>query len=219
MTTLLFPVGHYLGPHYLARADQPAGHRVRVGASLRWLGTEPEVLAWTLAHGPGELGDPDQAWDRANVLAYGRWLAGTDLTDAVTRLVDRRLLVEVDPDGAGAAGFALAHRLRSLMLPLGPDPDDPDSVLLGTAGQPELALSELGHAVWRAGSRTGTLWDACQAVAGGDAGQPAAGSGGAAPPAAGLLSELLSELHDLLSAGAAYLDAAEGGSDAGVEIH
>ena len=205
MTELLFPVGHYLGPHFPAGADRPAGHRVRLGPSLRWLAGEPELLAWTLAHGLGELADPDQPWDRAAVIALGWELAGTDLTGAVAGLVERRLLVEVDPAAAGAAGFARAHRLRALMLALGADPEEPDAVLLGAAGEPAVALSARGHAFWAAGQHAPDLWQTCRAVAGGD------------PP--DLLDELLGELHGLLGAGTAYLDAAEGEQHAGVEIH
>lgn len=221
MSALIFPVGHYLGPYHRAGDDRPAGHRVRLGASLRWLATESELLAWTLAHGLGELADPDQPWTRGALLAHGRQLSGTDLTGTVAGLVERRLLVEVDPAGDGWAGsgaagdsaarFAKGHRLRALMLALGSDPDEPGTVLLGTAGQPMVALTELGHAVWRAGADTPTLWDACQAVAAADP---------AGPDPATRLPELLGELSVLLGTGAAYLDVTEGGSgDACVQIH
>jgi hypothetical protein len=211
VTELLFPVGHYLGAHYRGAAGQPTGHRVRLGPSLRWLGTESELLAWTFAHGLGESADQDQPWDRTTMIEYAHWLTGTDLTEAVTGLVARKLLVEVDPDdGVGADGFARSYQLRALMLALGRDPDEPDSVLLGVAGEPAVALSEFGHAVWQTSQRSPSLWDTCQAVAGSD---PAS-----ADPEP-LLPELLGELHGLLGAGVAYLDAAEGESHAGVEIH
>jgi hypothetical protein len=213
MSALVFPVGHYLGPHYPAgaeRADEPVGHRVRLGPSLRWLGTRQELMAWTLAHGAEEL-PGDAPWTRPVLAAHAWQLADIDISDAIDGLIERRLLVEVDPAGEAAAGFAKSHRLRALMLALGRDPDDPGAVLLGTAGQPAVAVSEFGHAVWRAAQQASTLWDACHSIAESDP---------AVADAAAFLPELLSELHGLLGAGVAYLDAVEGESfDAGVEIH
>lgn len=206
---VVFPVGHYLGPQYRAPDEPPVGHRVRLSPSLRWLGTEPELLAWMFAHGLGELTD-DEPWTRPALVAHAQQLADVDVAEAVERLVERRLLVEVDPAGAEAPGFAKSHRLRGLMLALGRDPDEPDAVLLGVAGAPVVALSELGHAVWHAGQSAPTLWDACHAVAEADPEITDAGI---------LLPELLSELHGLLGAGVAYLDAAEGESfDAAVAV-
>lgn len=207
---LVFPVGHYLGPQYRPGNEEPSGHRVRLGPSLRWLGSEPELLAWTLAHGLGTLAD-DTPWTRAALVEHGWMLAELELADAVTGLLGRGLLVEVDPDGDAAPTFAAAYRLRALLLALGPDPSEPDAMLLGTAGLPVVALSEFGHAVWRAGQDAPTLWDACRTVAGAEADTD--------PHR--LLADLLSELHGLLSTGAAYLDhAVEGESaDAHVEIH
>jgi hypothetical protein len=215
VTSLVFPVGHYLGPYHHPATDsapdgQPAGHRVRVGPSLRWLGTEPELLAWTFAHGLHELVD-DDPWTRGTLIEYAWQLADADLTDAVARLLERRLLVEVDPDGQEASGFGRSYRLRTLMLALGRDPGEPGAVLLGTAGEPVVALSEFGYAVWQASQRSTTLWGTCASVAQAD---PAVADAGA------LLPELLAELHGLLGAGVAYLDTAEGeGRDAAVAIH
>lgn len=193
MTSLVFPVGHYLGPHFSESGSTAGRHRVRVGPSLRWLGSEPELVAWSLAHGIAELAD-DRPWTRAVLVEWGWQLADTDLTGPVAGLVDRRLLVEVDPAGTEAAEFAKAHRLRALMLALGRDPDEPAEVILGVAGEPAVALSELGYEVWQASQLVPTLWDACQA-----AGSP--------------LTELLSELHGLLAAGVAYLDTVEAEGD------
>lgn len=211
MTALLFPVGHYLGPHFSAGAEEPVGFRVRLGPSLRWLGSEPELVAWSTAHGLGELAD-DEPMTRESLIANAQRLTDLDITAAVAGLVDRRLLVEVDPASSEAtAGFAKGYRLRALMLALGRDPEEPDAVLLGVAGQPAVALSELGYAMWRSGQHTPTLWDACHAVAEADP---------AVTDPDTLLTELLGELHGLLGAGVAYLDAAEGEYvDAGVALH
>lgn len=213
MTTLIFPVGHYLGPHYRPDTAAPAGHRLRLGPSLRWLVTEPELLAWTLAHGLGELADEEEHWTRAAVTDHAGWLAETDVAEAIGGLLERRLLVEVDPEQTeAAAGFARGHRLRALLLALGADPEDPEAVLLGTAGSPRLALSERGYSFWQAGQHSQCLWEACQLVA-------KSGSEGGTDPGE-LLPEILGELHGLLGAGAAYLDIVEGeGGHAGIEIH
>lgn len=180
---MIFPIGHYLGAHFRAGSEEPVGHRVRLGPSLRWLGVEPELLAWMFAHGLGELSD-DEPVTRETLIGYGWDWAGTDLTEAVAALLDRRLLIDVDDD---PAGFAKAHRLRPLMLSLGREDGE---VLLGIAGEPMVALSEPGYAIWRAAQHAPTLWDACQA-------------------AGAELPELLEELHGLLGAGVAYLDAVE----------
>jgi hypothetical protein len=203
VTSLVFPVGHYLGPHFSESGATAGQHRVRVGPSLRWLGSEPEPVAWSLAHGIGELAD-DRPWTRGVLLEWGWQLADTDLTDPVAGLLDRRLLVEVDPTGTGAAAeFAKGYQLRALMLALGRDPEEPETVMLGMAAEPAVALSEFGYEVWRASQRLPSLWDTCQT-----AGSP--------------LTELLSELHGLLAAGVAYLDTVEAEgelSDVAVKVH
>lgn len=184
MSPLVFPIGHYLGAHFKAGSEEPVGHRVRLGPSLRWLSTEPELLAWMFAHGLGELGDGEPL-TRESLIGQAWDLADTDLTEAVAALLERRLLIEVGDD---AAGFAKSHRLRPLMLSLGREEGE---VLLGVAGEPIVALSEPGYAVWRAAHHTSNLWDTCQT-------------------AAAELPELVDELHGLLGAGVAYLDAVDG---------
>jgi hypothetical protein len=201
VSTLVLPVGHYLGPVHPAPGAPPAHHLVRVGWDSHRLAPGAAVDTWALAHGTGAPGDTP--WTRNSLLAAAAAAGIPDAAGELDRLVAAGLTVLVDP--AAAAGFAAAHRLCPLLVGLGTPPEDTFEVL-GIPGLPPSARVRPRTAeVWR---WVGLWPDLASASAALDRAAAAAGT------APGGLSTLLEDVQVLVSASAAYLDVAGGGRPA-----
>ncbi|MFF0338333.1 hypothetical protein [Kribbella sp. NPDC004875] len=139
MTTLIFPIGHCLGPYYSGSADTHV-QQVRLGGEIVEL-TDEDFAVWSIAH--GLTAPPHTSWSRATVVAFS---AGGGIEDAeavVDRLLARQLLAEVDADNA--VDFAAGHRLLPLHLGLGNASQDDAMFRSGTT---ELALAGMTRTLY-----------------------------------------------------------------------
>ncbi|MFC6022190.1 hypothetical protein ACFP2T_39290 [Plantactinospora solaniradicis] len=217
-TLLMFPVGHYLGPTVDAsgppdlgpppvavRHETPlAPHRVRVAGRIRSLpGGDPYTL-WLLAH--GIAGGP-QPWTPAQIAASAPWLTVARFDRAVADLVERRLLLVVDPDSADALAMAMAYRWNSTLHGHGMRPEWPGRYGIGGPDGPWMLVDNLVHDIWRWAPVTPTLWDACEALAPAYLNPPTDDDPTVTGPDE-MLPHLLRGLHLLVCSYAGFLDEA-----------
>jgi hypothetical protein len=139
-----------------------------------------------MAH--GSPGEPALTWDRyqdalrSDGPPEAPRLAGQLATDGLLR--------RVPIEGPEAAAFAARHRLVALMTGVGVHADTPpEMVSLGVFGKPITHVDELAYDLWFWARARPSLAEAAQR------------HGGVTP--------VLSALHQLLSASAAYLDPLE----------
>jgi len=202
--SLVYPVGHSMGPFHQHRGTPPAYWVVRLGWDSPLLPDETTAQVWALAHG-----DRDRAggtpWTRQELCRAAAESGVEDPASVLDALLDRGLVVEVAPGSVEAAEFADTHRVQSLLLGLGEQPDQPGVDGIGLLGMPALARVSLGtYEFWQ----WGHLWPTLTAAAAGLA-EMAAEFPGHAPEEADpgqVLDRILRDLHQLLSVGAVYLD-------------
>ncbi|MGW7682304.1 hypothetical protein ACWGID_16295 [Kribbella sp. NPDC054772] len=145
MTTLMFPIGHCVGPYYSGSADDHV-QQVRLGGEIVEL-TDEDFAVWTLAH--GLTAAPHTSWSRATVVAFATGSGLADADAVVDRLLTRQLLAEVDTDStdrtASPVDFAAGHRLLPLHLGLGnASPDD----AMFRSGTTEIALAGMTRTLY-----------------------------------------------------------------------
>jgi hypothetical protein len=188
--TLLFPVGHWLGPFHPAAGAPSAGARIRVGAHVLTLSRPAEAAAWALAHATGDEQERESALTVEAYHAYVQDALGAEGHAAAEALLTVGALVRVPESGAPARRFAAEHRLRPLLTaPAGPVTAD------GTAHRP--VVDEFTHELWWWSGPSPDLWSACERVARSRGVQPQR-----------LLDHFLATGHALVSTGAGYLDRA-----------
>ena len=196
MTTMLYPVGHYLGMLAPARPGEPPAAHVRLGVRLVPL-TAWQFGVWSTAHGTatGEPGPPPAG--RAAVLAaFG---AEADRVHAtIDLLLAAGLLAEVDLERDGV-GFAAAHRLIALQLGLGNSVEQPPVFTTGTWARPLVQLTAPLYRVWAAAHVAPTLLAALLTTVAADA---------SADEVRRMATDVLAALPALLAPAAACLDLA-----------
>jgi hypothetical protein len=203
-TSLVYPVGHSMGPFHQHRGAPPAYWVVRLGWDSPLLPDEATAQVWALAHG-----DRDRAggtpWTRQELCRAAAEAGVENPAPVLDALLDRGLAVEVAPGSVAAAEFADTHRVQSLLLGLGEQPDQPGVDGIGLLGMPALARVSLStYEFWQWGHLWPTLTEAAAGLA-----EMAAEFPGHAPEEADpgqVLDRILRDLHQLLSVGAVYLD-------------
>jgi hypothetical protein len=201
--TLLFPLGHLLGPIFRGTGPQPDYHRLRLGRQVLKLMTDDEVVVWALAHGVPDA-PLESGWNRRALERLAGESGRDDLGGVVSVLLEAGILVEVGPDVDNVVDFAVQFRLCSLLTGLGADPRLPNAYGLGVIGQSHALVDTLVYEVWQWAPQSGSLWRACEVFT-------TAQRGGATATEAETLAELgpfLLRVQVLLSYGAAYLDLA-----------
>jgi hypothetical protein len=142
--TVIFPVGHYLGPFHLGRYRGVDHVRIMLG-NVEVGVTEDESNVWSQAHIHGMT--------RAE-------LAKVETTTVdIGRLFAIGVLVEVDPEPSVASAFARAYRLRPLQSARGEVA--PGRFGIGTAGVAHAVVDGWAHDLWLRCAATPDLWTAC----------------------------------------------------------
>jgi hypothetical protein len=200
---LLFPLGHYLGPHHPGPGRPAEHHVVRIGATWNRLESDRESAVWGLAHGwAGRLGAGP--WTAGALVTAARERAGVDASGTVAALLRRGLLVEVDPRAPAAVEFARRCRLSPLALGLGNEPRRPGEFRIGLGDRVAATVAPGLFQFWHWAPVSPSLYAACERYA---ADSVALGSGENTPQEA--LAAMLGQLHFLLAARVGYLDIAE----------
>ena len=210
--SLVFPIGHAMGPFHQHRDAPPAYWVVRLGWDSPLLPDQATADVWALAHGR-----PDRVraapWTRTE-LCRAAWDAGVAAPDTVLdALLERGLVAEVVPGTESSAEFAATHRVQSLLLGLGELPDQPGLDGIGLLGMPALARVPLAtYEFWQWGHLWPTLAEAAAGLAEMAAHSPGHPSEEADP--GHVLDRMLRELPQLLAARAVYLDLSLAEADA-----
>ena len=201
---LVFPLGHAMGAFHQHRGAPPAYWVVRLGWDSPLLPDQAAADVWALAHGRRDRVD-HTPWTRSELCRSAREAGIEDPQTVLATLVERGLVVEVHPGTEAATEFAGTHRVQSLLLGLGELPDQRGLDGIGLLGMPPLARVPLGtYEFWQWGHLWPTLAEAAAGLA-----EMAAQSPAHAPEEADpgqVLDRVLRELHQLLAAGAVYLD-------------
>lgn len=165
-SSLIFPIGHYLGAFYPSEGASLDAHIVRVGWRTFKLNAAEQLVVWALSHGLGG-GAGMEPWTRTDVEDSARASGIHDASTVLDALIDRELVVEVDPGREDdAIHFAKSFRTRSLLAGLGNAPDDPLSFGLGIPGdRPTVTVPYLMYELWNWGSACDSLWHACEIFA------------------------------------------------------
>lgn len=201
---LVFPLGHPMGPFHQHRAEPPSYWVVRLGWDSPLLPDRASADVWTLAHGLPDLVH-EEPWTRSALRAAAVEAGVHDSDTVLDTLVERGLVVELSPGTEEAAAFARTHRVQSLLLGLGQQPDRPGVDGIGLLGMPALAqVHAATYEFWQWGHLWPTLAEAAEGLAE-MAAQAPQHTRHQADPAA-VLDRLLRELHVLLCGNAVYLD-------------
>ncbi|MGI8628315.1 MAG: hypothetical protein ACR2J5_17370 [Geodermatophilaceae bacterium] len=149
-SSLVFPVGHYMGPFHPSRNGPAKHHIVRVDWETPKLPDEGHVDIWALAHGLPTR--EDVRWTRRAIIEAADEAGMPDATAILDNLASLGLIAEVTPGTEQAHEFANSYRLQSLLIGLGNSPDDPllDGIgLMGLAPvvkvRPRCSRSGNGH--------------------------------------------------------------------------
>ncbi len=201
---LVFPVGRYTGAFHPAPGAPVKYHSLAVGRLSVTMDSEAAFSVWAAAH---RSTDADGPWTRVETADAARRLGVADPDGLIDEFVEDGLLVEVGPAQEDALGFAQAHRVRALMLPLGNTPEDPLRHGIGLFGaEPVLRVPALVNDIWMWSSTGGSLWDVCVAFA--SAGARAAVDDQREHDPRFVLTRFLPALQELIGVNAACLDEA-----------
>jgi hypothetical protein len=201
---LVFPLGHPMGPFHPSPGAPPSYWVVRLGWDSPLLHDRATADVWALAHGlPDRVhGTP---WTRSVCRSIALEAGVPDLDRRLDGLVARGLVAEVAPGTPAAEQFARTHRVQSLLLGLGAQPDAPGVDGIGLLGRPPLArVRPDTYEAWQWAHLWPTLFDAAAGLA--DMAAQAPGATAEETDPAAVLHRLLSQLHTLLSGNAVYLD-------------
>lgn len=222
---LILPIGHFTG--VFPDEDDPRGRRydVRLGDEIVAL-PEAAFGVWVLCHGhPGDAAPGDaesgagtegsgtegsgngRPWTRSEALAYAQAKGVSDAATTLRGLAAAGLVVEAPTGGRQARQFAESYRLRPSLLGLGNSPEEPDMFQIGLVGTPMAQVSRDLFEIWRWSGVAANIWDACMIFTDSERAHGESFSGWTDPEEA--LTSILSTAHQLLSAGAAYLDQAD----------
>ena len=201
---LLFPLGQYLGAVHPGQGLPVRHHQVRIGSDVHPLDDGSELDVWALAHGhPAVVGLRPATRGLLEALAAEVGLRSAERV--VDQLLDRGLLVQVEPGSAAAETFARGHRWYSLLTGLGES--SPSRAGIGLLGAPP--VRDLPAAVFEYWTWAHLFPDLHSAAAGlaemaaGTPGEPAV-----ATDADEVLQDLLGSLHELLCVNGGFLDVA-----------
>ncbi|MQA25551.1 MAG: hypothetical protein GEU94_08770 [Micromonosporaceae bacterium] len=202
-TTIVLPIGHYVGAHYPGPGEPLEDHTVRIGATPVHLLSDEEFGVWVLAHG---LAGPDAEapWTRRHLLDAAAEASVDDAPELLEELLEEGVVAEVALGTTESVEFAKEHRVAPLMAGMGLVSEDPVAVRIGVYGIQTAEVNGFAFELWRLGHRAGSLWDFCQmqgAFLRDETGLSAADS----TPEKMLLMSLL-ELQTLLASNAVYLD-------------
>ncbi|MFQ1002000.1 hypothetical protein [Modestobacter sp. SSW1-42] len=201
---LVLPLGHPMGPFHQHRGAPPSYWVVRLGWDSPLLQDRATADVWALAHGlPDRVhGTP---WTRSAVRAAALEAGIADLDERLDGLVARGLVAEVAPGTPAAEQFARTHRVQSLLLGLGAQPDAPGVDGIGLLGRPPLArVRPDTYEFWQWAHLWPTLFEAAAGLAEMAAQAPGAAAEDTDPAA--VLDRAFRQLHTLLSGNAVYLD-------------
>lgn len=204
-STLIFPVGHYMGPFHPGPGEPVKHHTVRVGWQTPKLHDDDEYGVWAIAHGVVRRLDTTP-WTRAVVEDTVRNAGVDEPARIVDALLERGLLAEVTPGTPQAVEFANAYRVQSLMVGLGNTPDEPLLTGIGLPGlPPAVRVEPFSAELWEWGHIFPNLWGVCTMFTevNAEMEQPDADT-----DPESVLTRLLNSLHLLIAPNAMYLDAA-----------
>lgn len=203
--SLIFPVGHYMGPFHPGSGAPVKYHRVRIGDRAVRLESADEAAIWALAHGVPEVAGR-APWTRGRLELMAREGGVSKAASLIDELVEEGVLAQVALGGSEAVEFARRHQLQPLMIGMGNSAGDPLRFRLGFAGQPVLDVGRTLYELWQWGQLF-DLWQACRVFA--DVAREGHSSDPDDVDPARILTGVLSSLHVLLSHNAAYLDEVE----------
>jgi hypothetical protein len=165
MPTVIVPVGLNLGPSYPYASPPdptPEYYEVRLGRESEEL-TADEYRVWGTAFIDGHRHSQLAVTRETLVHDVGTGKdAPSDPAGIVGQLLDRRLLVEFDPEGP-LEGVFRRLSLHPLTEGLGNTPDEPDRYLVGFRAQPILKINSTVYVLWATSSLEPSLWHACVA--------------------------------------------------------
>jgi hypothetical protein len=203
---LLFPVGYLLGAQHLELGRPPAHWDVRVGWRQLQLETEDEFTTWSVAHGLTDRIDR-QPWTRATLEVVLLGEAGVrDPAGLISRLLDRRLLVEVPQEpGEALDQFARRHVVQPLLVGLGNAPDRFDTDAIGLVGlPPQLLADPADFEVWQVAHLYPSIADAALGMA--ELGRQGGGTEDWETEPAAVLQRVLHAMRRLIAHNCMYLD-------------
>lgn len=203
-SSLIFPIGHYLGARASSADSEPDHHVVRIGWDLYKMDRSAEFGIWALTHGVPD-GSESPGWTRPTLAGAARMVGIPDVTASIDSLLERDLIIEVQPDTDEAIEFAQLCRTRSLLLGIGNTSAEPARYGIGlTAAEPSVRVGALAYEIWKWGHACDSLWHMCHilATADPDLGEPKE-----------LLARCLPMIQILLAHGAIYLDEAQENPD------
>ena len=225
----LFPVGYYLGefldaaPTSAENFEQSTRTHTLIRRGWREHRLDRTILAevWAMLAGSG-TGSGSDSWVRDTVAARyltlieerGRWQAvdvpsldnttEADIHTAIDQLVAEGLAVELPPDVDATEYLMHEVSLRPLLMGLGNSAASPLSYQIGLPVQPILRLGARTFDYWAELDSLPTLWDACEKFA--RAPDYATMTDSPLNTPRGQIPLVLSDVRQLLTYGAAYLD-------------
>jgi hypothetical protein len=115
-SSLVFPVGHYMGPFHPSRNGPAKHHIVRVGWETPKLPDEGHVDIWALAHG---LPTREAVrWTRRAIIEAADEAGMPDATAILDNLAGLGLIAEVTPGPSRPTISPTPNRLQSLLIGL-----------------------------------------------------------------------------------------------------
>ncbi|HEX6446576.1 MAG TPA: hypothetical protein VF053_15880 [Streptosporangiales bacterium] len=168
MSQVIVPAGLMLGAfHGGDPADEePEYWHLDIGGYAEQL-TALETIVWVTA-----LADPEKyaagngTRDALRTALRTRPEAPiADPDPAIDDLLNRRVLVEFDPDGDGIEDFGTRHRLLPLGIGFGNTNDAPESYAIGVSGEPRVSVDGESYTLWANSHRYPSLWDSCATFA------------------------------------------------------
>jgi len=204
MNAIVLPIGHYHGAAHPGGGLPASYHLVRMGWEPVPLDDEGALDVWGFAHGlPAEL-ERTGVWGRAEVLTAAGEAGIEEAEQVLDGLLDRGLVVELEPGTDEARDFARYHRVRPLLLGLGRPPGE----TLDGLGVPGLttALRAAPRVIeiWEWAHLWPDLWSACEGLA--EAARDTGSTEKSETDPGEVLVFALGALQTLVAHGAAYLD-------------
>ncbi|MGH3737667.1 MAG: hypothetical protein ACRDT6_18955 [Micromonosporaceae bacterium] len=202
-TSLLFPIGHYIGAYHPGAGEPLAYHSIRVGQSRVALRSDEEFRMWALCHGfTGEQNV--RPWTRDGALRAASATGLDGARELLDGLLGEDIVVEVKAGTDEAVSFARQHRVVPLLYGVGQTQSDPPRQGIGLGGQVALQVNNLAFELWRFGHLADNLWQFTQLQS--EVLRTSAGLSDSLTRPDQLLLSLLWELQWLLPYNAVYLD-------------
>lgn len=164
MAALLVPVGHSVGPLFVANGEQaPDSYDIRFGDGIFSIDAE-ELRIWSLAHGnPRRI--VEEPPSRDSVIAGASDMPAAHVLQVIDRLRDVGLLAEFEPRTTDARDFSYRHQVEPLALGLGNTVESPWYFQIGLPQAPRVIVSYDVYYLWMFSHRHNSLWDTVRYVA------------------------------------------------------